>query len=70
MVPEGSVDLRGEAHVFAQSSGPERARKVEVGMAVRMQRQRARTDWRSEILFLSLTIGPWIVLVWLLWPRH
>ena len=52
---------------FAARAGPE---KVEAGMAVRVQRQPARTDWRSEILFLLLTVGPWIVLAWLLWPRH
>jgi len=44
--------------------------EVEARMAVRIQRQPARTDWRSEILFLLLTVGPWIVLVWLLlWSR-
>jgi hypothetical protein len=48
-------------------AGPE---KVEARVAVRIQRQPARTDWRSEILFLLLTVGPWIVLAWLLWPRH
>lgn len=52
---------------LAARAGPE---KVEAGMAVRVQRQPARTDWRSEILFLLLTVGPWIVLAWLLWPRH
>jgi len=45
------------------------ATKVEVDVAARIQGQRERTDWRSEILFLSLTVGPWVVLVWLLWPR-
>jgi hypothetical protein len=39
-------------------------------MAVGTQRRRASTEWRSEILFLVLTVGPWMVLVWLvLWSR-
>jgi len=44
--------------------------KVEGGMAARTQGQQARTDRRSDILLLSLTVGPWIVLIWLLWPRR
>ncbi len=24
----------------------------------------------EEILFLVITVGPWIVLVWLLWPHR
>jgi hypothetical protein len=47
-----------------------RAKKLEVGVTARIQSQRARTDWRSEILFVLLTVGPWVVLVWLLWPRR
>jgi len=50
-------------------SGGGTATKVEVDVAARIQGQRERTDWRSEILFLLLTVGPWVVLVWLLWPR-
>jgi hypothetical protein len=44
--------------------------EVEARTAVRIQDQRPRSDWRSEIFFLLLTVGPWIVLVWLLWPRR
>jgi len=45
-------------------------RKVEGGMADRIQGRRARTDWHSELVFWVLTVGTWIVLFWLLWPRH
>jgi hypothetical protein len=24
--------------------------------------------WFSEVLFLVITVGPWVVMVWLLWP--
>ena len=51
-------------------SGAGAARKTEAFTAARIKGQRARTDWRSEILFLLLTLGPWVVLVWLLWPRR
>jgi len=51
-------------------SGGGTSTRVEVDTAARLQGQRARTDWRSEILFLLLTVGPWVVLVWLLWPRR
>jgi hypothetical protein len=44
--------------------------EVEARKAVRSQPQPPRKDWRAEILFLLLTVGPWIVLAWLLWPRH
>jgi hypothetical protein len=43
---------------------------VEGGMADRIQGRRARTDWHSELVFWVLTVGTWIVLFWLLWPRH
>jgi hypothetical protein len=45
------------------------AKTTEAEMAARIPGQRARTNWRSDILFGLLTAGPWIVLVWLLWPR-
>ena len=51
-------------------SGTGTARKTEADTATRIQHQRARTDWRWEILFVLLTVGPWVVLVWLLWPRR
>ncbi len=43
--------------------------KVEVGKAVQMKAQRARQGRRSDILFLLLTVGPWVLMIWLLWPR-
>lgn len=30
---------------------------------------RPKTDWRTEVVFVAITIGPWIALAWLLWPR-
>lgn len=50
--------------------GPGRAGKLEVRMIVRNKHQRASTDLLSEIVFLLLTAGPWIALMWLLWPRR
>jgi len=42
----------------------------EASMAVGTEHRRASTKWRSELLFLVITLGPWIVLVWLLlWSR-
>ena len=28
-----------------------------------------RKRWLSELLFLVSTLGPWFVMIWLLWPR-
>lgn len=58
--------IRGER----EDARPARAKKTEADTTARIQGQRARTDWRSDILFLLLTVGPWVVLVWLLWPRR
>ena len=47
------------------------AKPNEAYITVGAERRRAGTNWRSEILFLLLTAGPWIVLVWLLvWSRE
>jgi hypothetical protein len=51
-------------------SGAETAKETDAGTSARIQGQPARTDCRSEILFLLLTVGPWVVLAWLLWPRR
>ena len=51
-------------------SGAGTAKKTEADTAARIQGQPARPDWRSEILFLLLTVGPWVMLAWLLWPRR
>jgi hypothetical protein len=29
-----------------------------------------RNRWLSELAFLVLTVGPWLVMIWLLWPRR
>ena len=29
-----------------------------------------RKRWLSEITFLVLTLGPWVVMIWLVWPRR
>ena len=29
-----------------------------------------RKRWLSEITFLVLTPGPWVVMIWLVWPRR
>jgi hypothetical protein len=40
-------------------------------MAFRVQHQGVRGQWPADILFLALTLGPWVVLLWLLLsPRH
>ena len=39
-------------------------------MGIRIEHQRPTRAWGSNILYLALTVGPWLVLVWLLWPRH
>lgn len=27
-------------------------------------------QWLAGLLFLSLTLGPWVLLVWLVWSRR
>ncbi len=39
-------------------------------MGLPVEDQRAKKDWRWEIVYLVGTLGPWLVLVWLLWPHH
>jgi hypothetical protein len=29
-----------------------------------------KTPRRWELLYLAITLGPWIVMFWLLWPRR
>jgi hypothetical protein len=29
-----------------------------------------RQRWLSELAFLAITVGPYVLLVWLLWPRR
>jgi hypothetical protein len=48
-------------------AGPE---PVKVRPATHVLPQPTRADRRSDLLFLFLTVGPWIVLAWLLWPRR
>ena len=30
----------------------------------------SRKRWLSEIPFLVITLGSWVVMIWLLWPRR
>ena len=40
-------------------------------LLVRTENQRHGTQGRlAEIAFLVLTLGPWVVMIWLLWPRY
>jgi hypothetical protein len=32
--------------------------------------RKGRASWSSEIMFLAITVGPWLVLMWLLWSRR
>lgn len=31
---------------------------------------RGRKQWISYLPFVVLTVGPWVLMVWLLWPRR
>jgi len=63
--------ISGETLMYSRNVPPPAVpEEVEARTAVRIQDQRPRSDWRSEILFLLLAVAPWIVLVWLLWPRR
>ncbi len=39
-------------------------------MLARIEHQKAHRFRIEEIMFLVITVGPWIVLVWLLWPHR
>jgi hypothetical protein len=39
-------------------------------MLARIEHQKAHRFPIEEIMFLAITVGPWIVLVWLLWPHQ
>jgi hypothetical protein len=40
-------------------------------LLVRTEDQRhGMKRWLSEIPFLVITLGPWVVMIWLLWPRR
>jgi len=38
-------------------------------MLVGMWSPGTKRRWLLGLLFLILTVGPWIVLIWLIWPR-
>lgn len=38
-------------------------------MIASIEHQRTKTR-RSDVLFLILTLTPWVVLFWVLWPRR
>jgi len=39
-------------------------------MIAHAERHRPKKDWRMEVVFIAITIGPWIALAWLLWSRE
>ena len=40
-------------------------------MLVRTENLRpGKKRWLSEFLFLVMTLGPWVAMIWLLWPRR
>lgn len=68
--PERELMYRVIRAECEDGSGAVTAKGTDAGTAARIQGQPARPDWRSEILFLLLTVGPWVMLAWLLWPRR
>jgi len=34
------------------------------------KRPRKKNAWYSELFFLTITLLPWAVMIWLLWPRR
>jgi len=39
-------------------------------MATRIEFQIPKRGWRWDALFLVLTLLPWVLMVWLLWPTR
>jgi len=39
-------------------------------MLARIEHQKAQRFRMEEIVFLVIVVGPWILLVWLLWPQQ
>jgi hypothetical protein len=40
-------------------------------MLVRTEQLRhGRRPWLAEIPLLAITLGPWFIMIWLLWPRR
>lgn len=31
--------------------------------------RKGQASWSLKIMFLAITVGPWLILMWLLWPR-
>jgi hypothetical protein len=31
---------------------------------------RGRKRWLSDLAFLAITVAPWVILIWLMWPRR
>ena len=38
-------------------------------MLVKISDRELRKDWLPELYFLVITVVPWAVLFWLVWPR-
>jgi hypothetical protein len=40
----------------------------EAAMGVRMECQTKERSWLSQFLLFLVMVGPWVILLWLLWP--
>jgi hypothetical protein len=38
-------------------------------LLVKSDDSRRRNDWLSYVGFFVITVMPWVVTIWLLWPR-
>ena len=39
-------------------------------MLVNLRAPRKKNGLLAELWFVALTVGPWIAMIWLLWPRR
>jgi hypothetical protein len=50
--------------------GPVTANDSVVIMLVKIGDQERHKNWRSSLSLLLITVVPWVVLFWLMWPRR
>jgi len=39
-------------------------------MLIKLGDSERRENWLSRLPFLAITVVPWVVLIWLIWPRR
>lgn len=39
-------------------------------MVTQNEPEKSRGDWLLEVMFVIVTATPWILMIWVLWPRQ